>query len=633
MKLRNYILLSISTLTLAGCTSEDINNTPDEERIPLRLEATLSGDRPVTRAEGSKFADDDELWSYVEHVSGTNPYTSVQGKLVNFTYATESTAMYWDDFSKSTKSGTEDLRTSGHGLRSKYGYCYNGTKVAENALNQQDGIITWNTTADQSKAVDLKKNDLLWSNTQAPISYNHAKDIHGTLKVPFTHAMSKFTVVLVAGDGFKAEDLDKATVTLSGMNETGTFSAPDATVSNTSGSISVKMYGNDKTILEGDKPYRSYEAVVVPLTQLTSGYLLATIENMSGNKYEVNLSDAIIKSWDSNSTTSLTTKSGINYKLTVTLNKQAVGVVASLAAWSDVSATGTGEIMFTADVKGINKDNDGLTDGDSFTLWKTAGLTETDIANADKTTVSYNGSEFTYGSKLYWNSASDVSYFRALAKKTTKIEAVTVATADQGTDLLWGTTAAHKGYSTDYDATNPDNNIVDTYDEGAAIKPRTGAVPLIFKHAMSKVQVNLITNDGTDAAVDLCKATIAMSNLYTNGTIAIADGVITVPEGSTKSTVTMSSETIMVPQTIDAQAKLVINLNDNTDPEKSTTYSLLLNTCTCKVNEVDTPISIWESGKSYIYTITINKEVVKFRVLVQDWTPTTGSGNATLDWD
>ena len=90
----------------------------------------------------------------------------------------------------------------------------------------------------------------------------------------------------------------------------------------------------------------------------------------------------------------------------------------------------------------------------------------------------------------------------------------------------------------------------------------------------------------------------------------------------------------MVPQEIDSNAKLIINLNDNTsEPEKSTTYSLLLNTCTCKVNEVDTPISIWESGKSYIYTITINKEVVKFRVLVQDWDKKTGSGNATLDWD
>ena len=632
MKLKNYILLTISTLTLAGCTSEDITNTPDDERIPLRLEATLSGDRPVTRAEGSKFADDDELWSYVEHVSGTNPYTSVQGKLVNFTYATESTAMYWDDFSKSTESGSEDLRTKGHGLRSKYGYCYNGTDVEKNALNQQDGIITWTTTADQSKAVDLKKNDLLWSNTQAPISYNHAKDAHGTLNVPFTHAMSKFTVVLVAGDGFKAEDLDKATVTLSGMNETGTFSAPDTTVSNTSGSISVKMYGNDKTILQGDKPYRSYEAVVVPLTQLTSGYLLATIENMSGNKYEVNLSDAIIKSWDSNSTTSLTTQSGINYKLTVTLNKQAVGVVASLASWSDVSATGIGEIMFTADVKGINKDNDGLMDGDSFTLWKTAGLTETDITNADKTTVTYNGSEFTYDSKLYWNSATDVSYFRALAKKTTKIETVAATSVDQGTDLLWGTTAAHKGYSTDYNASNPDNIVVDTYDEGAAIKPRTGAVPLIFKHAMSKVQVNLITNDGTDAAVDLSKAAVTMTSVYDNGIIDIASGGVS--KGTSKNTITINGETLMVPQEIDSNAKLIINLNDNTsEPEKSTTYSLLLNTCTCKVNEVDIPISIWESGKSYIYTITINKEVVKFRVLVQDWDKKTGSGNATLDWD
>ena len=61
MKLKNYIIFSISTLMLAGCTSEDITNTPDDERLPLRLEATLSTSRPVTRAAGDQFDDDDDL--------------------------------------------------------------------------------------------------------------------------------------------------------------------------------------------------------------------------------------------------------------------------------------------------------------------------------------------------------------------------------------------------------------------------------------------------------------------------------------------------------------------------------------------------------------------------------------------
>ena len=119
MKLKNYILLSISTLTLAGCTSEDITNAPDDERIPLRLEATLSGDRPVTRATNDAFESTDQILSYVEHVDGSS--SRVMSKLVSFTTATQSTSMYWDDFSDSS-SEDKYLRTTGHGLRSYYGY-------------------------------------------------------------------------------------------------------------------------------------------------------------------------------------------------------------------------------------------------------------------------------------------------------------------------------------------------------------------------------------------------------------------------------------------------------------------------------------------------------------------------------
>ena len=89
MRLKNYILLSITTLTLAGCTSEDINNTPNEERIPLRLEATLSGDRPVTRAYDNVFEENDKLLSYVQHVytdgDEIKEAAGIQASLVTFT--------------------------------------------------------------------------------------------------------------------------------------------------------------------------------------------------------------------------------------------------------------------------------------------------------------------------------------------------------------------------------------------------------------------------------------------------------------------------------------------------------------------------------------------------------------------
>ena len=75
----------------------------------------------------------------------------------------------------------------------------------------------------------------------------------------------------------------------------------------------------------------------------------------------------------------------------------------------------------------------------------------------------------------------------------------------------------------------------------------------------------------------------------------------------------------MVPQTIAETSRIVITLKDDTS------YSLALKGITA--------IDKWESGKSYTYTIYLEKEAVKFSAVIKDWIPETGSGNAELDWD
>jgi hypothetical protein len=243
------------------------------------------------------------------------------------------------------------------------------------------------------------------------------------------------------------------------------------------------------------------------------------------------------------------------------------------------------------------------------------------------TTATYDAddSKFVNSSAIYWQNSSTGYYFRALAQKTDSktLDAVTAFDVNKGTDLLWGTTDAHTGKEA--------NGTEHVYAESAIINPRTGAVPLIFKHAMSNVVVELATSNDA-SAVDYSNATISISNLYTNGTINIADGEVKVPDGSTTSTVavTVSGETIMVPQTIDTNAKLVINLHDNTDSKKSTTYSLLLKDCK---DEKGNYITEWKSGNKYTYTIHLEKEAMKFRAMIEKWKSTTGSGKADLDWD
>lgn len=616
MTFRKYIILTLSAMIMAGCSNDGNGLEPEFGSLLLRLEPSLSGNVPVTKATGSQFEATDELLCYVRHVDSNSPeYANINAKLVTLIDGVTTEPIYWDDFSNSANEGT-DLRTAGHGLHTFYGYCYNGG-TSDMPLAEATGVLGWNTQADQSAQGVMKKCDLLWSASQTMVEYNHARDDHGTLAVPFTHAMSKFTIVLVADDGFSAGALDNTSVTLSGMNVNGIFTAPDATV-DVNGTTTVKMYAGEPSVSAGN-PSRAYEAVSVPKVALASGNLLATVKDVEGNDYRVVLSDDMIAGWAAGIDDDGKSKSGYNYKLTVTLSKQAVNIVATLADWTDVSASGIGEINFTADVKTIDKSNDaGITNGSSFSLWMTQDL---DNVGTIATTAAFDGSGFVNTPAIYWPNGTDSYYFRALAQNTDvkTLDAVTSTAVSQGTDLIWGTTSAHTG-------TESDGVTTHDYPAGAAINPRTGDVPLSFCHVMSCVAINLET--GSDAsAVDLDGAKVTLTNLYTEGTVDIATGTVTSKGDKAAKAVdesTTFSKLFMIPQQIANESRMIVKLADGT------TYSLRLNQCT---DGTDAAVTGWESGNRYTYTISLKKEQIGFRVLVQDWTENTGSGNAMLDWD
>lgn len=617
MIIRRYFILSLSALMLAGCAGDEVvnNGSSTDERLPLRLEATLSGNRPVTRAEGSKFETGDVLYSYVQHVykdgEDYKKAPDIQASLVEFknptvdevdgnTYnLTPGTALYWDDFSKSSEDGANDLRSKNHGLRSYYGYCFNGIEKNSVALTEEStGVLTWSASTNQSTA-GIKNSDLLWSTTQTPVEYKHAQNNHGTLTVPYTHAMSKFTIVVEAGDGFASTDLDNATVTLHDMNITGTFTAPTGKVTDTSTDI-VTMFGNGK-----DGNQRIFEAVVVPTTSLAENKHLATI-TMAGNTYKVNISSSMLSAWATGIENGAS-KSGVNYLLNVTLKKQAISVSATLADWTTVTATGNGEIQFNPDVTKVGENDNSLIDGDSFALWMAEDGASFGSNATTKAVFSKSEDKFTNEDAIYWPDGTTKFKFRALAEQTSAhtLQAVTTTSIVKDDksklpDLLWGTSGDD------------------------AIAPRTGDVPLTFKHALSNVIVTLETTTG-DASVTLAGASVTLANLNTEGTINIADAEITSKTPSDNAfTGVVDSEkhqvsTLMVPQEFSADARLVITLADQT------TYSLKLSSITA--------IPKWEGGNKYIYTIHLEKEEMKFSATIKPWVEKTGSGKADLDWD
>ena len=612
---RLFTLIGI-VLLLAGCSGEDglSDILSGGDKTPLILQTSLSTQHIVTRAANSTFGTSDELHVYVEHVKkidDSDTYESVKADqapiLVSFSDE-KPLSLYWDDLSDS-KSVDTYLRSPGHALRTLYGYCYNGGTPTEGLTDDDTkakGIIKWTVANNQASAEAVQHADLLWSSTQKPVTYSHTDLSNNTLNVPFTHAMSEVTVTIKADNGYTGNPLTSTVLTLKNMKTVATVNAPAGTITSET-TADITMCGADYT---AGGTQRTYTAIVAPGTKLKVDEELLSIVNVDDNNYMLPVSNEMLgnEAWAKTHTvknddgTYIETLPGVNYHIDVTVNKAAVAVEATLKDWTSVTATGNGDIAFNNDIVNFTVDNPGneFADGSSFNLyWKES--TATDYTFATESTLT--SGKWSNVTAIYWPNGTDSYYFRALTGNTNDFD------VKQGEDVLWGTTAKHS-----------------TYEEGDAINPRTGDVPLIFKHAMAKITFDLTTTDGDDK-VDLDGAIISISNIYTDGTINIADGKITTGKTSTETAIsdlTKNTAVIVLPQVIDDQAIVTITLKDG-----STKYKSQLNTCTAGT----TPIASWERGKSYTYTITVKKEAVQFRALVQDWIETTGSGNANLDWD
>jgi len=601
------------------------------------------------------------------------------------------TTLYWDDFSNSATAET-DLRTANHGLQSYYGYCYNGggdTHITT-GLNQENGTLGWTLPTSYASATDVQRADLLWSRAQEKVTYDHSNARDGSragLTIPYSHAMSEITVTLKAEEGFSGNPLTSTVLTLNNMNTVASLSAPTATVTSTTSS-NITMFAENYA----GGMQRNFTAIVAPGTRLTQGTELLVIDNVDDNKYTLTITAAMLddetgwakdhtadnpvqKGTDGSGNKYVITQPGVNYHLNVTVNKTAIQTHATLAEWKTLNASGTGDIKYPNDetndllvmddsetpnqsgisVVAVDKNKFSGSPASSFSLFKleandatSSSSSRTNEAYTFATVSTFQDNEgesndqWNNSPAIYWPNQSTNYYFRALAKfnsvtggvnnisyvgtyNSDKGTGVSQGTIGDGHDILWGTTAKHKGTK------DPDNPTI--YGRGQAIPPRTGDVPIAFEHAMSMVTFQLKTTEGAvsdnSPAVNLEGATIAVSNLYTKGTINIENGNIDHEgnrvENAIAATTAPITELVVIPQGISDNAKVTVTLSDGT------IYSLQLNKC--KDDDTSETITTWERGKHYTYTISLKKEQIEFRALVKKWEEHQGSGNANLEWD
>lgn len=481
---------------------------------------------------------------------------------------TDAEGLYWDDFSNSASDGT-DLRTSGHALMVYYGFGYNGGTPSaalgsDDDHKTEDGVLGWTVATDQTSG--FKTSDLLYAGKQDPVAYTHGTDntITGrdrVLNIPYTHAMSKVTIEVNCEEGFEADaskNFGSAVVKLHEVGTTATVTGPTKAVSKGTTPANIIM----QKLTPADNSC-SFSALMAP-TVIKAGDTFATIEGIDGNNYTISLTHAAITTatatanvWSNQlamyDATSVTpnddagytetygglTKPGVHYMLTVTIKKQEIQVSATIQNWEAVKAAAVGVMDFSANIKSSEASGTPFTtDGAKFNLWRSTTNTNNEVydekgdvdgVNA-ATTLTYNESldKWTADPKIYWPNNNTPYYFRALAKynETNYVEfggenASHTATTDlkvyQGTDLVWGTTAAHTGT----DEENGSHN----FNKGDIISPRTSEVPLEFDHAMSKISVLLDGGTGVNA-INVTDATISIVNIYDNGTVSLKDGSI-----------------------------------------------------------------------------------------------------------
>lgn len=642
MRQRLSYIISLALL-VASCTSDEIENTlsGDGIKTPIAVKTTIDS-RLTSRAYDKTFEENDQLFAYIEAgklAEGAFTYEDQFHWAGNFTMGETvdnggtpegtglitssdklSPTLYWDDFS----SVDYDLRDTEveRGIRLKYGYCFNGGTPINDSFNETDGTLKWAVQTNQSADPEaMQHSDLLYAATtkyEDIAKYTHEDGTRGVLTLPYTHAMSKITIIVNTGEGFDTNDpnFSDAVLTLKDMQTVATVDAPSATVTPSIDATDIK----DITTFTKSKNNvtATYQAIVGP-TNLSAGNILAHISNVHGNSYDIPITTAMLEAWSTGSKLissfeeiqngvaqakgsraedipygkGYTTKQGIHYILDVTVNKQKIIIRATITDWESVKAEGKAAINFTSDVTEKGTIAEALkTSG--FDVYKSSNPS---AFSQKSTTVTFADNKWNYMPAIYWQNQSDNSYFRAVSPAGASTSELT-----QGIDLMWGTSG------------------------NDAIAPRTGDVPLDFQHLMSKLCVKLETS--SDAAmVNLEEAKIKITNMATAGEYNLADATVSAasPVEIMLSDKLSGFTEYVVPQNIGNDAKLIVTLADGT------TYSLQLNQCV--LTDTETAVTAWTSGKSYTYTIHLEKEKITFRALIKEWDEATGSGNATLEWD
>lgn len=428
------------------------------------------------------------------------------------------------------------------------------------------------------------------------------------------------------------------------------------------------------------------EALVMPGSQFTSDGAIIVRINADGNIYYVTaqkIRTAISASHASEGAYS--TEAGKNYIINVTVNKTDIVVTATVANWTNISAD---EVAPVINVSGDLGGSAVISADKTFSFYRSSfpninlgysndeSLKENNYYKEESVLgYTHSTTTWTMSPVLYWPNHNTHYQFRAVWPRT-----VTTTTGDEDKPRV--VKEVPDGYTYEYqlikvhnEAYTPDhfpsdlmiarpdvpngyqncgNNEaghtkVNLYTNG--ICAREGTINLKFKYMMAQVEVILTTTDTDYDKVKLDGAMVELVNVHKTGSVKLGDmEVITtgvksatpVPATDTFGDYTLDYNSTsthyhsaIVPQPLrfteplaDGNLKFRIKIMNAAGDAVDDIYYADIQPIAVKVtgsSDAAVPVTNWESGKHYVYTLHLSKTEIKVTASLANWTEVTAS--------
>lgn len=619
--------------------------------------------------------------------------------------------LYWDDYGTADPANS-DGRTEGLTI---YGIGVDGVTNAPNMEADDSWTnFSWKVCTDDeanntetpkviNQTNDWANYDLLTSNNIHVEETN--KDYDGTYKfdnylsdknngtnnssniLEFTHAMTKITVVLTAGEGFPMTNAGDATtahfeaaptVTLEGFNYTGSVSVEAKTSTPTPNTTAnIKMHLNDG----GAAHTATFDALVFPgntfsatianddkFTPTSSNNILEL--NADGNIYKVTAAQ-LVKAIVGTSTTGEvqgTLEQGKNYILNIKVNKTDLDITATILDWKTVIAEEEAPKINVTSTYGYTVAQGGTgvsaftNDYDLFRSTVKATGYDEDNDNSNGITPAARYASSSWDKAIYWPDHQTHYFFRGVYPQVgTAVSGTTALTTAEAVTTVSSNDVIAVANSTYTTATYPSDlaiaiprNTDGTYDETCKETGHTategicateGVINMTFEYAMSKVEVRLKSSatDASHIAMTKDNTKIEIIGGYSKARIKLSDGLHDTYADADKGDYSLSNLTTpatdflvtsldaIVPQVIgnDVIFRVTVITNDkgNSDPtdDETDVYECKVNLINVKNSSPATPVTEWEHGKHYIYELDVNKTAINVTATLKDWVTVTAS--------